>query len=492
MKFVTQDYYEILNLKPGAGGDDVKRAYRAVRQSFRPDSVAVNSLYSEEESEAICSKIDEAFHLLSNGETARRYKRYHRTGRVGTRVSQDPDEFFEQVHRIDGPSPIEELARSVGKPRSVEQTASGALLPADPEKLSIPSSSLAPAEATDETRSPLGTRSGRGFGRGPSLLHRRSESTTGPVTTQPVRLGRRSLAPTETPGHRPSIPATDKPVPEPKPPAAPQASVSVNPTTASEFLLASLEEVVGEELECGTSSLVSCVELSAASSDSSSMGPATTRGSTRRAPGGALGSLRTATSAKARLSPGARRRNDGASPAVDPRPPSQARPSDSAPIRSHTAPRATTAVHGSTPAVRAPNRPSTHPRAARQVATAEQLNQSPLANERRWDRERSRPSFAGPLDLKPITDEVRTFLQDEFGGVTGAYLRAVRETQGVALEDISHRTKISMGMLLAIESEVVDDLPARVYLKGYLDQISRLLRLPRPTTADRYLSRLGC
>ena len=126
------------------------------------------------------------------------------------------------------------------------------------------------------------------------------------------------------------------------------------------------------------------------------------------------------------------------------------------------------------------------------MATAEQLNQSPLANERRWDRERSRPSFAGPLDLKPITDEVRTFLQDEFGGVTGAYLRAVRETQGVALEDISHRTKISMGMLLAIESEVVDDLPARVYLKGYLDQISRLLRLPRPTTADRYLSRLGC
>ena len=65
MKFVTQDYYQILNVSPEASGEEVKRAYRTVRQSFRPDSMAVHSLYSQEETETISAKIDEAFQILS-------------------------------------------------------------------------------------------------------------------------------------------------------------------------------------------------------------------------------------------------------------------------------------------------------------------------------------------------------------------------------------------------------------------------------------------
>ena len=115
MKFVTQDYYEILSVSPGASNEEVKRAYRLVRQSFRPDSMAIHSLYSEEETEAISAKIDEAFRILSDPELARRYAKYQRTGRPGHKIPRDPDVFFDLVHDLEGPSPIEQLARQVGR-----------------------------------------------------------------------------------------------------------------------------------------------------------------------------------------------------------------------------------------------------------------------------------------------------------------------------------------------------------------------------------------
>ena len=115
MKFVTRDYYEILNVAPGASSEDVKRAYRVVRQSFKPGSMAIHSLYSAEETEAISSKIDEAFRILSHPETARRYDKYHHSGRAGSSIPRDPETFFDAVHELDAPSPIAELAQQVGR-----------------------------------------------------------------------------------------------------------------------------------------------------------------------------------------------------------------------------------------------------------------------------------------------------------------------------------------------------------------------------------------
>ena len=86
MKFVTQDYYQILNVSPEANGEEVKRAYRTVRQSFRPDSMAVHSLYSPEETGAISAKIDEAFQILSQPEQAANYRRYRNNGRSGMEI----------------------------------------------------------------------------------------------------------------------------------------------------------------------------------------------------------------------------------------------------------------------------------------------------------------------------------------------------------------------------------------------------------------------
>ncbi len=76
MKFVNQNYYEILDVDPDSRDEDIKRAYRAVRRSFDPGSPALHSLYSPEESEAIASKIDEAFKVLNSRDRRRAYDRY--------------------------------------------------------------------------------------------------------------------------------------------------------------------------------------------------------------------------------------------------------------------------------------------------------------------------------------------------------------------------------------------------------------------------------
>ena len=66
----------------------------------------------------------------------------------------------------------------------------------------------------------------------------------------------------------------------------------------------------------------------------------------------------------------------------------------------------------------------------------------------------------------------------------------MRTEQGVELEYISQQTKISKSMLQSIENEELRHLPARVYLKGYLMHISRLLKLPHPQTTEGYLAGL--
>lgn len=73
---------------------------------------------------------------------------------------------------------------------------------------------------------------------------------------------------------------------------------------------------------------------------------------------------------------------------------------------------------------------------------------------------------------------------------TGALLRKVRESQGIELSEISSRTKISKAHLSAIEEEGYDKLPATVYVRGFVTELAKYLRLD-PTQVQRtYLRRM--
>lgn len=70
---------------------------------------------------------------------------------------------------------------------------------------------------------------------------------------------------------------------------------------------------------------------------------------------------------------------------------------------------------------------------------------------------------------------------------SGTVLSQLRDQKGMDLETIAQRTKISLEHLHAIESNAYRDLPARVYVRGFVTQYAKCLGLPPNRVADSYL-----
>jgi flagellar biosynthesis protein FlhG len=93
----------------------------------------------------------------------------------------------------------------------------------------------------------------------------------------------------------------------------------------------------------------------------------------------------------------------------------------------------------------------------------------------------------GPAsEERPDTPHVA---MDPDAEVTGAYLRKVRESRGMELGEIAQRTKISERYLRALEEEQFADMPAAVYVRGYVTEYARALRLDPQRAATSYLVR---
>lgn len=74
---------------------------------------------------------------------------------------------------------------------------------------------------------------------------------------------------------------------------------------------------------------------------------------------------------------------------------------------------------------------------------------------------------------------------------TGELLRKVRESQGVEITEISARTKIARTHLAAIEEERFADLPAPVYVRGFVSELAKFLRLDTAQVQRTYMRRVN-
>ncbi len=71
--------------------------------------------------------------------------------------------------------------------------------------------------------------------------------------------------------------------------------------------------------------------------------------------------------------------------------------------------------------------------------------------------------------------------------LTGMVLMRVRQVCNLTLEDIADRTKISMFTLRCIEGDAYSDLPAAVYLRGFVRQVAEQLRLEGDRAVTDYM-----
>jgi DnaJ-class molecular chaperone len=68
-----QTYYEILEISPTASSKEIQRAYEHAKETFHADSVAVYSLFSEEEVKEIEEAVEEAYRVLTDEALRRNY-----------------------------------------------------------------------------------------------------------------------------------------------------------------------------------------------------------------------------------------------------------------------------------------------------------------------------------------------------------------------------------------------------------------------------------
>lgn len=85
-----ENFYEVLKIDRKATIAEVVAAYHSARAAFSRDSVATYSLFSSDDTQRILSKLDEAYHILSNVERKRDYD--ERLGADGNGDNYEPTE----------------------------------------------------------------------------------------------------------------------------------------------------------------------------------------------------------------------------------------------------------------------------------------------------------------------------------------------------------------------------------------------------------------
>jgi cytoskeletal protein RodZ len=73
------------------------------------------------------------------------------------------------------------------------------------------------------------------------------------------------------------------------------------------------------------------------------------------------------------------------------------------------------------------------------------------------------------------------------GPISGEFIKELRVTRGLSLDEVADATKIRKPYLKAVEDEDLTGLPARVYLRGFLTQVARVLKVDRVRLAEGYL-----
>ncbi len=72
-KIEDLNFYELLEVSPRASSQEIHRAYERVRRIYEPNSVALYSLFSAEETAAIHQRIEEAYRTLVYETNRRKY-----------------------------------------------------------------------------------------------------------------------------------------------------------------------------------------------------------------------------------------------------------------------------------------------------------------------------------------------------------------------------------------------------------------------------------
>jgi curved DNA-binding protein CbpA len=94
------------------------------------------------------------------------------------------------------------------------------------------------------------------------------------------------------------------------------------------------------------------------------------------------------------------------------------------------------------------------------------------------------------FQLTPRTHETNPEMEEKIKSlqdVNGAFLKAVREYKNVSQDEIMNIIKIGKNDLTALETDDVAKLPAAVFVRGFVIQYAKALKLDQEKTATTYM-----
>ncbi len=114
--FYSQNYYELLEVSPQASLDEITSAYHQALEAFNRDSVAVYSLFEDQERESLLERVKTAYRTLSNSRTRREYD--HQLMAQGV---LPPESFAKTTDPEDDKAPPEPREEFTARPRKVHR-----------------------------------------------------------------------------------------------------------------------------------------------------------------------------------------------------------------------------------------------------------------------------------------------------------------------------------------------------------------------------------
>jgi flagellar biosynthesis protein FlhG len=110
----------------------------------------------------------------------------------------------------------------------------------------------------------------------------------------------------------------------------------------------------------------------------------------------------------------------------------------------------------------------------------------------KWPRSEKIPETPeSPMEKKTYLPFSEISVDLGEGPYRGKMLKQIRDKMGVDLKTISMETRISLKILEGIEEENLGQLPAQVYLKGFLKGYAQCLGLDPKKVIEDYLNSLG-
>lgn len=111
------------------------------------------------------------------------------------------------------------------------------------------------------------------------------------------------------------------------------------------------------------------------------------------------------------------------------------------------------------------------------------------AREAQWLPAPPLPSESPPPRAPEPLSPLEAFEEDESDDYDGARLRRVRMGRGLELQDVTTITKINPTYLRFLEEERFDELPARVYVRGFVAAYAHCVGLDAKPVAASYMKR---